>query len=87
MPEAYEGSADVEAEMLNDEPHKHMDTLETILSTLLGKFLYSKRLDGDFEKLQERTRIRTKSTGQRQQRQQQRVLGKGRRRCVSYHPS
>ena len=30
--------------------HKHIETLETLLSTLFGMFLISKNWDGDFEK-------------------------------------
>ena len=30
--------------------HKHIETLETLLSTLFGKFLMSNGWDGDFEK-------------------------------------
>ena len=41
---------DAEAEMINDEPHKHLDTLETLLATLFGMFLNNKNWDGDFEK-------------------------------------
>tara|TARA_R100000458_G_C8123962_1_gene141675 strand:- start:25 stop:597 length:573 start_codon:yes stop_codon:yes gene_type:complete len=40
---------DVEAEMINDEPHKHMDTLERLLSTLFGMFLIGENWEGDFE--------------------------------------